>query len=252
MNLLVRKCSLTLVGVGPGDPNLLTIAAIDAIENAHIIAYPVALEGGESLAYQIASKWIKKTQEKLPLIFPMVEEISQREKAWSKAISELEKTIKKERKVVFISQGDVSLYSTASYVLLGVKARYPQITLRVIPGITSFSAAAALGQWPLSFQKDQMLVIPTPQEPESLVHLLEESESIGRVLVLLKLGNRWPWVREILDQKGLLQSSLFAENVGWPDQKVVKASDVSSTQRSYFSLVLIRQVLPNIFPDKML
>ena len=100
--------SLTLAGVGPGDPDLLTAAAIDAIRNSTLIAYPVAREECESYALNIASKWIENGQKFLPLIFPMVENIQVQKEAWKVATNQLVGHVCKGEKVTFICQGDIS------------------------------------------------------------------------------------------------------------------------------------------------
>ena len=150
--------------------------------------------------------------------------------------------------VVFLSQGDVSFFSTSSYLLLELRKNHPEYKFQLIPGITSFSAAAAEGCWPLALQKDQLLVMPTPDEIDELKDLLQEAASLGRVICLLKLGHRWIWVRPLLEKMNLLKGALFAERVGWPDQQVVPASQISASSRPYFSLLLIRQIWPEVIP----
>ncbi|MCP4973110.1 MAG: precorrin-2 C(20)-methyltransferase, partial [Prochlorococcus sp.] len=120
--------------------------------------------------------------------------------------------------------------------------------LRLIPGITAMAAAAAAGAWPLALQQDQLLVLPTPDQPQNLEKLLDDAAGLGRVLALLKLGHRWTWVRPLLEQRGLLQDSLFAKQVGWPDQQLMAANEVSAETSPYFSLLLVRQGWPEVMP----
>ena len=110
------------------------------------------------------------------------------------------------------------------------------------------TAAAAVGAWPLSLQKDQLLVLPTPDDSLILEKLLDEAALSHRVLALLKLGNRWIWVRSLLEKRGLLSEALFAQRVGFPDEQVLVASKVPATVRPYFSLLLIRQCWPEVLP----
>ena len=86
---------LTITGVGPGDPSLLTLAAVEAIQDSTVVSYPVSIIGGESLAAKIASKWITKDKKKLPLIFPMVADQNTLKSAWRFAGNELMKMIEK-------------------------------------------------------------------------------------------------------------------------------------------------------------
>ena len=239
---------ITFVGIGPGDPSLMTLAAVKAINNATIVAFPVSREGGIGMAEEIASELITTDKQRLPLFFPMVSAVEPRKQAWKEAADQLIKAVLDGEQVVFISVGDVSLFSSSSYILLYIKAHFPQCPVRLVPGVTSISAAAAIGEWPLSIQDDQLLVLPTPDNPKTLENLLEDSMSARRVIALLKLGHRWSWVRPLLEKRDLLQGSLFAQRVGWSDQEVVQASCVDENIKPYFSLLLIRQSWPSVVP----
>lgn len=239
---------LTLVGVGPGDPSLMTLSAVKEIGYATTVAYPVSKPGERGLAASIASHWITEEKHRLPLVFPMVSDEDSLRNAWRKATDQIALAVATGERVVLLCQGDVSLFASSSYVLLDLQARYPQCPVNLVPGVTAISAAAAIGAWPLSLQKDQLLVLPTPDEPRKLEEILENAEKSGQVLALLKLGHRWAWVRELLEEKDLLHGSLFAQRVGFPDQKVMRANEVKEGQVPYFSLLLIRQSWPNIVP----
>ncbi len=240
--------SLTLVGVGPGDPSLLTLSAVEAIQKATLVAYPVSKEGEDGIAAHVAALWITEEKRRLPLLFPMVRESEPRQKAWKEASEKLVSLVMEGEEVAFLCQGDVSLFASASYVLLYIKAHHPNCPIRLIPGITAISAAAAVGEWPLSLQNDHLLILPTPNDSESLKMLLDDAFRSNTVLALLKLGRRWTWVRPLLEKKGLLNDSLFAQRVGFSDENVLLASKVPATDRPYFSLLLIRQSWPETLP----
>ena len=239
---------LTLVGVGPGDPSLLTLAAINAIESATVVAYPVARRDGEGMAIKIASEWIREGQQLLPLFFPMVSAAEPRKLAWREASNRLAVAVEDGERVAFLCQGDVSFFASSSYLLLDLKLHHPDCQIRLVPGVTAIAAAAAAGSWPLALQQDQLLVLPTPDQPRDLEAILEEAACAGRVLALLKLGKRWTWVRPLLEKKGLLEGSLFAQRVGWSDQQVLPGKEVSAAAKPYFSLLLVRQNWPKVMP----
>ncbi|WP_231594987.1 precorrin-2 C(20)-methyltransferase [Synechococcus sp. CBW1107] len=247
---------LVLVGVGPGDPDLCTVAAVRAIQAAEVVAYPVARLEAEGMAARIASPWLRPQQRRLPLLFPMVEEAAPRRRAWRQAAGALALEVAAGRRVVLLCEGDVSLFASASYVLLALLEHHPDCPLRLIPGITAASAAAAAGAWPLALQRQTLRVLPTPDDPAELEALLEEAmacpEGQRPVLALLKLGARWRWVRPLLERLGLLEDALFARHVGWPDQLVAPAAAVPSEgegSSAYFSLLLIRCGWPQVLPD---
>ncbi|MEY3462851.1 MAG: Precorrin-2 C20-methyltransferase [Cyanobacteriota bacterium] len=242
-----------MVSVGPGDPELLTVAAVRAIEAADLVAYPVARDGGEGMAAAIAAPWIGAGQRRLPLLFPMVAEAGPRIAAWHAAADALAAAVAAGDGVVLLCEGDGSLFASSSYALLALRRRHPACPLRLIPGVPAVCAAAAAASstgwiWPLALQDDGLLVRPTPASPAALVALLEAAAASGTVLGLLKLGRRWAWVRPLLAERGLLEGALFAQRVGWPDQLVAPAAAVPPAEQPYFSLLLIRQGWPAVLP----
>ncbi len=242
---------VTLVGVGPGDPDLLTVAGVRAIRAAAVVAYPVAQEGGDGMAARIAAPWIGPDQRRLHLVLPMVEEAQPRRLAWRDAAEALAAEVAAGQAVALLCEGDASLYASGSYVLLALAARHPTVPLKVVPGITSLAAAAAaacgpLGPWPLALQQEPLLIRPTPETPEALDQLF--AAHLEGVVVLLKLGRRWPWVRQHLAAQGLLDHALLAQRVGWPDQRLGPAAAVPAEAQPYFSLLLIRRSWPSVLP----
>lgn len=249
---------VTLVGVGPGDPHLLTLAAVAAIGAAAVVAYPVARPGAEGMAARIAAPWMHPHQRRLPLVLPMVAEAEPRVAAWHAAADALAAAVAAGAAVALLCEGDASLFASGSYLLLALAARHPHCSVAVIPGITAVAAAAAAAPamggaglvWPLALQREALLIRPTPDTPEELDALLRQAAASDTVLALLKLGGRWAWVRPLLAGRNLLEHSLVAERVGWPDQLLRPAAAVAAEASglSYFSLLLIRQGWPAVLP----
>jgi precorrin-2/cobalt-factor-2 C20-methyltransferase len=244
---------VTLVGVGPGDPELLTVAAVRAIAAAAVVAYPVARLEGRGMAATIAAPWLRPEQRHLPLLFPMVVEAEPRQLAWRAAADALAAEVAAGRTVVLLCEGDASLYASCSYALLALRERHPRCPVRVLPGITAVAAAAAAASsigpaWPLALQQEALLIRPTPGSAAELEALLDRAAAEAMVLALLKLGQRWVWLRPLLEQRGLLEASLFAQRVGWPDQLLAPAALVPAAEQPYFSLLLIRQGWPAVLP----
>ena len=239
---------LTIAGVGPGDPSLLTLAAVHSIQESTVVSYPISISGGESIAEKIASKWITKDKKKLPLHFPMISDQNLLKDAWRVAANELMKMVDNGEKVVFLAQGDISLFSTGSYLSKELEKYHPECFVKLIPGITSFAAAAAKSKFPLALQDEQLLIVPVPYSSDELKDILSEATLINRVVVLLKLGKKWKWVKPLLKELDLLESSVFAEKVGFSDQQISRASDFSSDSRPYFSLLIVRQSWPLAMP----
>lgn len=241
------------MSVGPGDPELLTVAAVRAIQAAAVVAYPVAREGAGGMAAAIAAPWIGASQRCLPLVFPMVSEAAPRIAAWHAAADVLASAVAEGAAVVLLCEGDGSLFASSSYVLLALRQRHPRCPLRLIPGVPAACAAAAAASsqglaWPLALQSEGLLIRPTPETAAELETLLEQAAATHTVLALLKLGRRWAWVRPLLAGRGLLEGALFAQRVGWPDQLIAPAPAVPASEQPYFSLLLIRQGWPEVLP----
>ena len=239
---------LTITGVGPGDPSLLTLAAVEAIQESTVVSYPVAIRGGNSLAEKIAAKWITQDKKKLPLYFPMVKDKNTLKSAWRFAGNELMKMVEKGERVVFLAQGDISIFSTGSYLSKALEKYHPECAVKLIPGVTSFSAAAAKSNLPLAFQEEQLLVLPVPDSYEDLKIILSDAATKKMVVVLLKLGKKWEWVKPLLEELDLIKHSIFAERIGLSDQRILRASELTTGIRPYFSLLLIRQNWPFMLP----
>ena len=236
---------LTILGVGPGDPDLITVAGLKALRRARTVAYPVAQPGGEGMAARIAAPWLHPEQRRLPLHFPMTTAAEPCQQAWRWAAQRLLQAVAEHPAVVLLCEGDVSLYASASFVALQLQGMpSPQLRVRLIPGVTAMAAAAAAAHWPLALQTQQLLIAPAPETPASLDALLAKAE----VLAFHKVGRRWTWLREALEQRGLLHRALVAERVGWSDQRLILAAQLPPGPCSYFSLVLVRQAWPSVLP----
>ncbi|MCY4174381.1 MAG: precorrin-2 C(20)-methyltransferase [Cyanobacteria bacterium MAG CAR3_bin_5] len=236
---------LTILGVGPGDPDLITVAGLKALRQARTVAYPVAEPGGEGMAARIAAPWLQPEQRRLPLHFPMTTAAAPCRQAWRCAAGQLLQAVAEHPPVAMLCEGDVSLYASASYVALQLQTMAtPLLKVSMIPGVTAMAAAAAAAHWPLALQSQQLLVAPAPETPTALDALLAKAE----VLAVHKVGRRWPWLREALQQRGLLPHALVAERVGWPDQRLIPAAELPPGACSYFSLVLVRQAWPPVLP----
>ena len=190
----------------------------------------------------------------------MVQEAQPRQQAWQQAASAVAAEVAAGERVVFLCEGDCSLFASSSYLLLALKAEAPELPVRVIPGITAASATAAAAGWPLALQDEQLQVVPLPDEPDRARQLLLTAREHGQAhqaaappaaarLAGPKANQRQRrWLRPLLDELQLLESALYGERVGWPEQLVVPAASVAAEERPYFSLVLLRPAWPAVLP----
>ena len=233
------EVSFTVVGVGPGDPSLLTIAAVDAIKKAKVIVFPVSDDNKKSFAAEIVKKYIK-FKKNIPIIFPMARKDFDPDAIWTNAVEKIIKFIQNGESVVLLCLGDTSLFASSSNILRIIKGNYPEIITKTIPGISSISAAAALNGFDLVKKGETLIIKECPSSKAELTALIRESKGNKNVLAIMKVGKRWNLVREILKKEDIINKSLVALSVGMSNQIIQYASQYKKDLMPYFSLILIR------------
>ena len=231
--------TFTIVGVGPGDPSLLTIAAVDAIKKAKVIVFPISDDNKKSFAAEIVKKYTK-FKKNIPIIFPMARKDSDPDEIWSNAVEKIMKFIKNGESVVLLCLGDTSIFASSSNILRIIKHNYPEIITKTIPGISSLSATAALNDFDLVKKGETLIIKECPSSESELTTLIRESKSNKTVLAIMKIGKRWNLVRETLEKEDIIKKSLIALRVGTTDQIIQYASQYNKGVMPYFSLILIR------------
>lgn len=241
---------LTGVGVGPGDPDLITVKAVRRLQTAAVVAYPAGLHGQPGVAEQIIAPWLRSTQRRLPLQFPYVQDETQLQQAWSEAAAQVCAELERGRSVVFASEGDISFYSTFTYLAQAVTQRQPKLSIESIPGICSpLAAAAALGL-PLTVRSQQLAILPALYDPAALVTALTWAE----VVVLMKVSSVYGQVWELLRDRQLLDQAVVIERAT-QTQQIIHRNLVTKPDLKlpYFSLMVIyRTMLPSYWSSSEL
>ena len=157
--------SLTVVGVGPGDCSLLTIAAVKAIKEAKVIVFPISSDNKKSSAAEIVKEYIK-FKKKIPIIFPMARQEFDPDEIWSNAVDLIVKAIKSQDSVALLCLGDTSLFASSSNILRIINTKHPEIITKTIPGISSISAAAALSNFNLAIKGETLIIKECPSNKQ--------------------------------------------------------------------------------------
>jgi precorrin-2/cobalt-factor-2 C20-methyltransferase len=237
---------LSAVGLGPGDPELVTIKGLRAIEAAQLIFVPRSQAGEQSLALRLAQPWLNlDNQQVIELPLPMTRHADQLIRAWQAAADCIAQALlglkQPEARGVYLLLGDPLLYGTFTYIWGELAARHPEIGIEIIPGVTSFAAAAAAAQFPLSLTSDRVAILPASYETDAaqLQRLLADYETI----ILLKVGPVLPQILQALAELGLVDSTLYAERVGMPEEYIARGPELHTLrhqQRPYLSLLIVR------------
>lgn len=223
------------IGVGPGDPELITLKAVRLIRETEVIALPGKC-AKETAAYRIAVQAVPELADKtlLSADFPMTRDPEQLEKSHEKSAKQLEEILKTGRNAAFLTLGDVSIYSTFSYVQRIVEEDGYEV--RLVSGVPSFCAAAASLGISLAERNEILHVIPATYTCREDDVLTEPGN-----YVLMKSGKRLAEVKEQLRKSGFENRNVsMAENCGMPDQKLYRGLENIPDQAGYFSLMIAK------------
>lgn len=222
------------VGVGPGDPELLTIKAIRLIGQAEVLAYPVD-ETGSSRARRTAAGYIREGQKELPLIFCMSPQRAQRLEARRKAAGQVLALLNEGLDVVFITEGDPLLYSTFQHLLSAIPE---DVKVEICPGVSAMTAAAAAGRFPLAIEGQGLFIQPAKKALGKIGDRLNR----GQALVLYKAAAYLKDISDEIRREQIPCEALLVENATLDGEVVLKGIETWMDRRaSYFSMVLIRR-----------
>lgn len=218
-------------GVGPGDPELMTLKAARLIRENEVIALPGPV-ARETVAYQIAVQAVPELSDKtlVPVVMPMTHDREEMDRNHDKAADLLETYLKKGQNVVFLTLGDPTIYSTYLYVQKRIAARGYET--RLISGITSFCAAAACTNTPLAEWNEQLHIIPA-------VHRLDDRLQMPGNYVLMKSGKKMDQVKEILAESG--REVVMVENCGMENEHIYRGADAIPDDAGYYSLIIAKE-----------
>ncbi len=226
------------VGVGPGDPELISIKGLKYLQNTAVIAFPEGLAGQPGVAQQIIAPWLNAGQQLIPLAFPYVQDENTLEMAWAAAAQTLWPYLAQGQDVVFASEGDVSFFSTFTYLSQALLYLHPDLRVETIPGICSpLAAAAALGM-PLTVQSDRLAIIPALYQRSDLETALRWAD----VVVLMKVSSVYESVWQLLKAKGLLEQSAIVVRATSPKQQIYRGlQQYPNLKLPYFSLLIVHR-----------
>ena len=218
------------VGIGPGDPGLITRRAAQLIEGAAVIAYP-ALVGADSLARAIAADLIPAGAREIVMNVPMTRDRAPAQAAYDQGATAIAAELQAGRDVVCLCEGDPFFYGSFMYLHARLKGRFD---VQVIPGVTSLTACAARAGLPLAARNERVTVLPGPLPDDVLRERIEGAES----LAILKVGRHLGRIRAVIRDLGLEPSAVYVERATMAKEQVLplaKAPDPAP----YFSMILL-------------
>lgn len=219
------------VGVGPGDPKLMTYLAVETIAKCAVLAVPA--EGKEyAVSYKIASGLMKDLEQKecLNLSTPMTKDKTVLEANYRQAASQIIEKLREGKDVAYLTLGDPTIYSTYIYIHRMVKEQGYEA--EIISGVPSFcSVAAELGD-SLVDRSEQLHVIPTNYN-------IEEAIELPGTKILMKAASKMADMKQLLQERGI--EGAMVENCGMPDERVYHSIDEIPEKASYYSIVIVKE-----------
>jgi precorrin-2/cobalt-factor-2 C20-methyltransferase len=236
---------LSCVGCGPGDPDLLTIKAINRIRDAEIIFAPTSRHGKPSIALSIVRKYInEETTSTVDLLFPMTKDKDLLKKQWKDNADQIAGTVLEGRNTVYLTVGDPSLYSTWIYMHREIIKNYGNIEIEIIPGIPSMFAFAAGARISLAEGDETLGIVPACYDLERVKHTASSCDTV----IFLKDGRYFDTVIQMLSEAGFDDESMItiAQDVS-SESEVMKVARLGELRKlkiqsgKYFSIMVAKR-----------
>ncbi len=218
------------LGIGPGDPELLTLKAHRLLTTVPVVAYP-QLPSGKAVARSIVAEFIRPGQIELPLPLS-IHATRSAQGDYDRAAQAIAPFLEQGQDVAVLCEGDPMLYGSFMYLFNRLSQRF---TTEVVPGISSILASASMLGTPLVYRQDVLMVLPATLEAD----ILRDRLAVADAAVILKLGRHFAKVRQILRELGLLERSHYLEHATLPSQKILPIETVDPEQVPYWALILI-------------
>lgn len=219
------------IGVGPGDPELITLKAHRVLQSCTVVAYP-APDDGASFARSIVADYLLPHQKEIPIVIPMRVERFPAAHVYDEKAKEIAGHLSSGEDVVVLCEGDPFFYGSFMYLFERLSGDF---NCEIVPGISSLMASAAALQRPLAARNDVLTITPAPLPDEVLL----ERFNSGDAIAIIKIGRHFARVRNLIEEAGLMSRAGYLERVSLDNQKVMPLSQVGEDKVPYFSMILI-------------
>ena len=225
------KGTLYGLGVGPGDPELITLKALRILERASVLAYP-APEEGESLVRSIVAGHLDGHHREICIRMPMVAARFPAQEVYDRAADELGRHLDAGRDVAVLCEGDPFFYGSFMYMFGRMAARH---AVEVVPGVSSLMACAATLGAPLAARDDVLTIVPATLSSETLERRIRDVDAVA----VVKVGRHLPKVRAVIEAAGLTANARYVEHATMASERILPLADVADGTAPYFSMILL-------------
>ncbi|MFL6494488.1 MAG: precorrin-2 C(20)-methyltransferase [Nitrososphaera sp.] len=235
---------LFCIGCGPGDPDLLTVRAVELIRGADMIFAPTARQGKASIALSVVEKYINKFTKTVSLVFPMVKDKESLRDYWKRNADEIASAVRTGKKVVYLTVGDPALYSTWIYIQRELKNQHNDIEIEIVPGVTSMFAIAAKAGISLAEGDETVAIGPACYDMEKV----KRTASACDTVIFLKDGRYFDSVINMLGEAGFPDNATvaIAQNVSDEGEllemkKISELRGKKGPAEKYFSIMVAKK-----------
>jgi len=221
------------IGVGPGDPELITLKAHRILQSAPVLAFP-APETGDSLARQIVAPHLTDDKEEIAIRMPLSAPKFPDDTVYGEAAAQLERHLANGRDVAVLCEGDPFFYGSFMYLFARMAENH---AVEVIPGVSSPMACAAVLGAPLAAQNDVLTILPAPLPSDELEARLQTTDAAA----IIKLGRHFERIRTLIEQLNLTDRARYIERATMKAERVVPLADVEPDSSPYFSMILVHR-----------
>ncbi|MGD8189857.1 precorrin-2 C(20)-methyltransferase [Brevibacillus ginsengisoli] len=226
------------LGVGPGDPELITVKAFRVLKESAVIAYPVKKRGNKSYAQQIIDVYVNPLEkEMLGLVFPMTKDAQELEREWANAVERIWEKLREGKDVAFVTEGDPLFFSTFIYLMRLMKEQHPEVPIKIVPGITSFGGAASRLALPLADNNDRIAIVPATDDVEEMKKVIQEHDCI----VFIKVAKVIKQMLTILRELDLIDKASVVSKVTSPEEIIWDVNSLDDVDLEYLSLMVVRK-----------
>ncbi len=222
------------IGVGPGDPELLTLKAVRLIAEADVIAYPAPADGTESMARMIAGPHIPEGKTEIVIETPMIPGRFPANDVYDRYAVEIAAHLNAGRSVAVLCEGDPFLYGSFMYLFGRLSGDFES---EVVPGVSSLGACAARAGQPLVSRNQVLTIVPAPLDEADL----EARIAIADAVAIMKVGRHLEKVRAVLKKLGRLETAVYVERATLAGERVMPLTDLKAERAPYFSMILARR-----------
>ena len=226
------------IGVGPGDPELITLKAVRALQGVDVVFTAASTKNRYSIAVEIVSPHLKDGIPIVRLNFPMTRDTDSLNRAWRQNAETVRERLYEGQNAALITLGDPMTYSTFGYLMRTLKEESPEVPICVIPGVTSYQAAAAAAGRVLAEGEESFTVVSGAMGPQRLRQVVEHTDNV----VMLKVYRNYRDILGALNDLGLTRHSILVSRCGFDGEQVItRLEDLPDEVPPYLSLLLIKK-----------